>query len=206
MTKRDGKVIGYARVSTKGQDLTVQREQLQAAGSTKIFEEKVSGTKRDRPELIKMLDWVREGDTVIVCKLDRIARSIKDLWEIVEKLQAKGVGFQALNNKDLDTTSATGRLMLSILGAVAQFEAEMLKERQAEGIEIAKRKGKYVGRQPTARKHADKIKELLAEGVPKLEIAKRLGIGKSSVYRIAEDVFKIKTGIADTPPIPFPGS
>lgn len=187
MTKRDGKVIGYARVSTKGQDLTVQREHLQAAGCTKIFEEKVSGTKRDRPELDKMLDWVREGDTVIVCKLDRIARSIKDLWEIVDKLQAKGVGFLALNNKDLDTTSATGRLMLSILGAVAQFEAEMLKERQAEGIEIAKREGKYTGRQPTARKQEAEIKRLLAEGMSKLEVAKTLGIGKSSVYRIAAE-------------------
>jgi DNA invertase Pin-like site-specific DNA recombinase len=182
-----GTIIGYARVSTKDQDLTVQLEQLKAAGCTKIYQEKVSGSKLARPELTKMLEYAREGeDTIVVCKLDRIARSIKDLWNIVDGLTAKNIGFKVLNNAELDTTSATGRMMLSILGAVAQFEREMLLERQAEGIAIAKQKGGvYVGRQPTAVKQTAEVKRLLAEGKSKLEVANILGIGKSSVYRIA---------------------
>lgn len=179
--------VGYARVSTKDQNLDAQIAQLQAEGCEEIFQEKVSGSKRERPELQAMLKYVRKGDTVIVCKLDRVARSIKDLWEIVEGLNEKGVGFQALNNRDLDTTSATGRMMLSILGAVAQFEREMLLERQAEGIEIAKQKGVYVGRQPTAKRQAEQILNMLSCGIPKLVIAEKLGIGKSSVYRIAAE-------------------
>ena len=124
---------------------------------------------------------------MVVTKLDRVARSMKDLWDIIEKLQAKKVGFKVLNNPDLNTTSATGKLMLSILGAVAQFEREMLLERQAEGIELAKAKGVYVGRQPTAKKKTAEVLKLLAEGMPKQEIAKTLKIGKSSVYRIAAE-------------------
>lgn len=186
-----GELIGYARVSTRDQNLTVQIEQLKAAGCTcteeTLYQEKVSGSKIDRPALAAMIKYARKGDTVIVCKLDRIARSIKDLWSIIDKLQAKGVGFQVLNNKDLDTTSATGRMMLSILGAVAQFEIEMLLERQAEGIAQAKLEGKYVGRQPTAKKQSEEVLQLLASGMSKLEVAKKLQIGKSSVYRIAAE-------------------
>lgn len=183
-------LIGYARVSTRDQNLEAQLEQLKTVGCKRIFQEKVSGAKRDRPELEALLQWVQgedgAGDVVVVTKLDRIARSMRDLWDIIEQLQAKKVGFKVLNNPDLNTTSATGKLMLSILGAVAQFEREMLLERQAEGIEIAKREGKYTGRQPTALRQAEKVLELLAAGKSKLEVAKELGIGKSSVYRIAE--------------------
>ena len=176
--------IGYARVSTTDQNLEAQLEQLKAAGCTKIFQEKVSGAKRDRPELTRLLEHIREGDTVAVCKLDRIARSTRHLLEIVDELRAKGVAFRVLN-MNLDTSTATGQLMLELLAAIGQFERSMLLERQAEGIEQAKLKGIYKGRQPTAQKKAGEVKRLLAEGVPKLEIAKRLGIGKSSVYRIA---------------------
>lgn len=186
-------IVGYARVSTKDQNLTVQLEALKAAGCVEIFQEKVSGSKIDRPELTALLKYVRKGDTVIVTKLDRVARSIKDLWQIVDGLNDKGVGFLALNNKDLDTTSATGRMMLSILGAVAQFEREMLLERQAEGIAQAKTEGKYVGRQPTAKKQTEEVLRLLATGLSKLEVAKQLGIGKSSVYRIADENKELPT-------------
>lgn len=187
--------IGYARVSTKDQSLDVQIAQLTAEGCDIIFQEKVSGSKLDRPELDAMLRYVRKGDTVTVCKLDRIARSIKNLWDIVDGLNSQGVGFQVLNNPDLNTTTATGRMMLSILGAVAQFEREMLLERQAEGIEIAKQKGVYVGRQPTARKQTEQILNMLTVGMSKLEIAEKLKIGKSSVYRIAaEHEAKLKGG------------
>ncbi|MGV8057785.1 MAG: recombinase family protein [Smithellaceae bacterium] len=177
-------IIGYARVSTTDQNLEIQLEQLSAAGCTKIYQEKVSGAKRDRPELEKLLEHIREEDTVVVCKLDRIARSTRHLLEIVDYLKEKGVTFKVLN-MNLDTSTATGRLMLELLAAIGQFERSMLLERQAEGIEQAKLKGIYKGRQPTAQKKAGEVKQLLAEGVPKLEIAKRLCIGKSSVYRIA---------------------
>lgn len=179
--------VGYARVSTKDQSLDIQIAQLKAEGCEVIFQEQVSGSKRDRPELQAMLKYVRRGDTVICCKLDRVARSIKDLWDIVDGLYEKGVGFQALNNRDLDTTSATGRMMLSILGAVAQFEREMLLERQAEGIEAAKLKGVYVGRQPTAKRQAEQVLNMLATGFTKQQVADKLKIGKSSVYRIAAE-------------------
>lgn len=177
------KTIGYARVSTTDQNLEAQLEQLTTAGCTMIYQEKVSGAKRDRPELVKMIEYVREGDTVVVCKLDRIARSTRHLLEIVDGLKEKGVTFKVIN-MNLDTSTATGRLMLEMLAAIGQFERSMLLERQAEGIEQAKLKGVYKGRQPTAQNRESEIRQLMAEGVSKLEIAKRLGIGKSSVYRI----------------------
>jgi len=179
--------IGYARVSTLDQNLEAQLEQLNKAGCDKIYREKVSGVKQDRPELAAMLDYAREGDVVVCCKLDRIGRSTKHLLEIVEGLQNRGVGFKALNNADLDTTTATGKMMLTILAAVAAFEREMMLERQKEGIKIAKENGKYKGRKPTAREKAGEVARLLGEGRSKEAIAKELRIGIASVYRIVKD-------------------
>ncbi len=179
----EGKLIGYARVSTEDQNLTVQMEALQAAGCTKIFQEKISGVKLDRPELTKMLDYAREGDTIICTKLDRIGRSTKHLLQIVEGLQEKGIGFKALNNALLDTTNATGKMMLTILAAVATFEREMMLERQVEGIKRAKDEGRYTGRKPTARIKAAEIKELAASGMTREAIAVKVGVGVASVYR-----------------------
>lgn len=176
-------VVGYARVSTISQSLYVQLDQLYQAGVERIYREKASGARSDRPELAAMLDFVREGDQVVCCKLDRIARSTRHLLEIVEALESKGVGFRVLNI-DLDTKSPTGRLMLTMLGAMAAFEREMMLERQAEGIERAKRSGKYRGRKPTARAKAKEVERLASEGFKKQEIADRLGIGIASVYRI----------------------
>lgn len=176
-------IIGYARVSTTEQNITTQIEALNAAGCEKIFQEKVSGAKRERPELDLMLDYVREGDTVVCTKLDRIARGVKDLWDIIDNLQKKGVGFRTLNNSDVDTTTATGKLMLSILGAVAEFEREMMLERQRDGIAVAKAEGKYTGRKPTARAKSAKVLELAAQGMKRKDIALKLGIGVASVYR-----------------------
>jgi len=180
-------VIGYARVSTTDQNLEAQLEQLNAAGCEKIYQEKVSGVKQDRPELAAMLDYVREGDVVLCCKLDRIGRSTKHLLEIVEGLQSKGVGFRALNNADLDTTTATGKMMLTILAAVATFEREMMLERQKEGIKIAKDAGAYKGRKATARAKSSEVLKLISEGMTKEATAERLGIGVASVYRIVRD-------------------
>lgn len=177
--------IGYARVSTEGQELTAQLEQLNGAGVDKVFKEKASGVKQDRPQLAAMLDHLREGDTVIVCKLDRIARSTKHLLEIVESLEARKVSFKVLNI-NLDTSTPTGKLMLSMLASIAQFEREMMLERQREGIRLAKEKGRYQGRKATARALSDKALELLARGNTKQAVAEELGIGVASVYRIAK--------------------
>jgi len=178
--------IGYARVSTKEQNLDSQLNQLQQAGVEKIFQEKASGVKEDRPELTSMLDYIREGDTVIVCKLDRIARSTKHLLSIVEFLEKKGVAFKVLNI-NLDTSTPTGKLMLTMLGAIATFEREMMLERQMEGIREAKLKGKFKGRKPTAREKSAVVLKLLGEGKTKKSIADELGIGIASVYRIVRD-------------------
>lgn len=181
-----GKVIGYARVSTTDQNLAAQLDQLRAAGCDKIFEEKESGTKRDRPQLAAMLDYVREGDTVIICKLDRIARSIRDLLDIVDRLKEKGVTFRVLN-ANIDTSNATGQLQLSILGAVAEFERALMLERQAEGIAKAKEAGRYKGRKPTAQAKAADVRRLADEGKTKQAIADQLGVGIASVYRILKE-------------------
>ena len=179
-------IIGYARVSTEGQDLTAQLEQLQGAGVDKVFKEKISGVKQDRPQLIAMIDHLREGDTVVVCKLDRIARSTKHLLEIVESLEAKKVSFKVLNI-NLDTSTPTGKLMLSMLAAIGQFEREMMLERQREGIRLAKDAGVYKGRKPTAQAQAAKVLNLIGQGMTKEKAAKEAGIGVASVYRIMKE-------------------
>ena len=176
-------IIGYARVSTEGQELTAQLEQLESAGVDKIFREKASGVKQDRPQLAAMIEYAREGDTVVVCKLDRIARSTKHLLEIVEDLEAKKVSFKVLNI-NLDTSTPTGKLMLSMLAAIGQFERELMLERQREGIRLAKEAGAYKGRKPTARAQTAKVIELLIQGKTKQAVADEVGIGVASVYRI----------------------
>ena len=179
-------IIGYARVSTTDQNLETQLEQLKNAGAEKIFQEKISGVKRNRPQLIEMLNYIREGDSVVVTKLDRIARSTKHLLEIVDLIQEKGVDFKVLNI-NLDTSTPTGKLMLTMLGAIATFEREMMLERQAEGIAKAKADGRYKGRKPTARAKSQEIMELAVSGTTKQAIADQLGIGVASVYRVLKE-------------------
>lgn len=175
-------LIGYARVSSSGQSLEVQRDQLLAAGCTRIFEEKRSGLSQDgREQLALALDYVRDGDVLIVTRLDRLARSITDLRQIVDRLTAKEVGFRALQQGDLDTSTSNGRLMLNMLGAFAEFEADLRRERQREGIDKAKANGIYKGRKPTV--PVDEVRKLKAEGMAPTEIAKRLNVGRASVYR-----------------------
>jgi DNA invertase Pin-like site-specific DNA recombinase len=176
--------IGYARVSTAGQSLEVQIEALK--GCDKLFKEKESGAKAERQQLTTMLDYIREGDTITVTKLCRLARNTKHLLEIVDYLDQKGVALVVLN-LGIDTKSPTGRLMLTMIGAVASFERQLLLERQAEGIALAKQKGKYKGRKPTARAKQALVSELLAGGLSKPQVAKELHISISSVYRIIND-------------------
>lgn len=181
-------LIGYARVSTTDQNLTNQIEQLNAVGCNRIYQEKKSGADTDREQLKLLLDYVREGDTVVACKLDRIARSTKHLLEMVDQLTAKKVSFKVLNI-DLDTSTPTGKLMLTMLGAIATFEREMMLERQRDGIERAKLEGKFKGRKATAKAKAKEVKELLSqEGMTKQAVADKLGIGVASVYRIMKEV------------------
>lgn len=175
-------LVGYARVSSTSQSLDIQQEALTAAGCEKVFAEKMSGRTADgRQQLAEALQWVRESDTLIVTRLDRLARSVSDLHQIIEKLTAKGVAFRCLNQSGVDTDSSTGRLMLAILGAVSCFENDIRRERQMEGVAKAKLAGRYLGRKATIR--PEDVRQLRAEGLGATEIAKRLGIGRASVYR-----------------------
>lgn len=176
-------LIGYARVSSSGQSLDIQLEALEAAGCEKVFAEKVSGrSTKDRAQLAHALDFVREGDSLVATRLDRLARSVGDLHRIVEKLTEKKVGFRCLNQSGVDTDSSTGKLMLAILGAVAQFENDIRRERQLEGIEKAKAQGRYKGRPATI--DPARVKELRQNGLGAAQIAREMKIGRATVYRL----------------------
>lgn len=175
-------LVGYARVSSTGQSLDIQNDALEAAGCEKVFAEKVSGrSTKDRIELAQAMDFVREGDTLVVTRLDRLARSVGDLHRIIEKLTDKGVEFRCLQQSDVVTGTSTGKLMLAILGAVAQFENDIRRERQAEGIAKAKAAGKYRGRKATI--DPARVKELHQTGLGPAAIAREMGIARASVYR-----------------------
>lgn len=182
-----GAVIGYGRTSTSDQlaGLEAQKRDLAAAGCQKIFAEQASAAGQ-RVQLEAALDWLREGDLLVVTKMDRLARSVAELLAIVARLEAKGVGLLVLSmgGQAVDTRSATGKLTLVMLGAVAEFERTLMLERQKEGIAKAKDEGKYRGRKPTARAKAAEVLALHGQKVPGAEIARRLGIGVASVFRI----------------------
>ena len=176
-------LVGYGRVSSSGQSLDIQNDALIAAGCEKVFAEKMSGrSTANRDGLAQAIDFVRDGETLVVTRLDRLARSVGDLHQIIEKLTEKKVAFRCLNQSGVDTDSSTGRLMLAILGAVACFENDIRRERQLEGIEKAKLAGKYRGR-PVSIDPA-RVKELRANGLGPAVIAKTMGIGRASVYRV----------------------
>jgi DNA invertase Pin-like site-specific DNA recombinase len=181
-----GELIGYARCSSTDQKLEVQLEALGKAGTDRIYQEKASGADAERVELAAMLDYVRQGDTVVACKLDRIARSTQHLLSIVDKLTAKGVALKVLNI-DLDTATPTGKMMLTMLGAIAEFERGMMLERQRDGIAKAKEAGVYTGRKPTAKAKSEEVMELLGQGMTKAAVAGKVGIGIASVYRIVTE-------------------
>jgi DNA invertase Pin-like site-specific DNA recombinase len=178
--------VGYGRTSTLEQQagLDAQIRDLQTAGCEKIFSEQVSSVAT-RPQLEAALDFIREGDTLIVTKLDRLARSTGHLLEIADRVKLKGADLHVLN-LGVDTGSATGKLLFTMIGAVETSEREMMLERQREGIAKAKQEGRYRGRKPTARARAAEIAALKADGVRPVDIARRLGIGRASVYRILE--------------------
>ncbi|GJD47153.1 DNA-invertase hin [Methylobacterium cerastii] len=177
-------LIGYARTSTLEQEagLDAQVRDLTALGCEKLFREQASSVG-PRKALESVLDFAREGDTIAVTKLDRLARSVTHLGNIISALEAKGVALRIVN-LGVDTGTPTGKLMLNVLGGVAQFEREMMLERQREGIAKAKAEGAYKGRKPTARAKASEVKALAAEGLSMAAIAAKVGIGKGSVHRI----------------------
>jgi DNA invertase Pin-like site-specific DNA recombinase len=181
-------LIGYARTSTIDQiaGLDEQVHQLSKIGCHRIFKEHVSSVDQKRPELMAALDYLREGDTFAVTKPDRLARSTRDLLSYVDDLTARGVQVRILS-MDLDTGSPTARMLLTMLGAVAEFERTIMKERQMAGIAKAKAEGKYNGRKPTAREKQKEVCRMLDDGASPSQIARVLEIGRSSVYRIIDD-------------------
>jgi DNA invertase Pin-like site-specific DNA recombinase len=176
--------IGYARVSTADQNLEIQIAALKAAGCHVIRSEKRSGTSTsDRAELQTVLDFLRKGDCLMVTRIDRLARSIGDLQDIVRTVKAKGASLKA-TEQPIDTTSAAGKAFLDMLGVFAEFETNLRRERQAEGIAKAKAAGVYKGRPPSI--DIMKVRDLKKKGMGASEIAKALKIGRASVYRALE--------------------
>jgi DNA invertase Pin-like site-specific DNA recombinase len=176
-------LVGYGRVSSAGQSLDIQHEALAQAGCEKVFSEKMSGrSTNQREQLALAIEFVREGDALVVTRLDRLARSVGDLHQIIERLTAKGVAFRCLNQSGVDTDTSTGRLMLAVLGAVAAFENDIRRERQIEGIEKAKLAGKYRGRPASI--DPERVKALRETGMGAAQIAKVMQIGRASVYRV----------------------
>ncbi|MEO9490957.1 MAG: recombinase family protein [Anderseniella sp.] len=180
-------LVGYARTSTVEQraGFEAQKRDIDAAGAERLFAEQVSSVGQ-RNQLEVALDFVRDGDTLIVTKLDRLARSTIELLKMVDQLEAKGVGLRILDfgGGQIDTKSPNGKLTLTMFGAMAEFERGIMLERQREGIAKAKADGKYKGRKPTAMAKSSEVVALKAAGVRPSEIAKRLSIGRASVYRI----------------------
>ena len=175
-------LLGYARASTTDQDVTIQVEALKAAGCTAIRSEKRSGTSRaGRTELATILDFIREGDTLVVTRIDRLARSLGDLQDIVRTLKEKGAALKA-TEQPIDTSTAAGKAFLDMLGVFAEFETNLRRERQMEGIAQAKERGVYRGRKAVI-SVAD-IQARKAQGMGASAIAKELGISRASVYRV----------------------
>jgi DNA invertase Pin-like site-specific DNA recombinase len=174
--------VGYARVSSTGQDFSMQLEKL--AGCDKVFKEKRSGVDSGRPELKRCLDYLLEGDTLLVTKIDRLARSTSDLYRIISELADKGVAFKVIDDPSIDTTSRTGKLVMGILALIAEFENDIRRERQMDGIAKAKERGVHFGRklELTSGKIAE-IKALRQSGITVPEIMRQTNLSKATVYR-----------------------
>ena len=177
-------LVGYARVSTQDQDMSLQRDALEEAGCERIFVEQASGAQRDRPQFHAALDFMREGDTLVVWKLDRLARSLKQLIETVEHLRERGIGLRSLTEA-IDTGTSGGRLVFHVFGALAEFERSMLRERTQAGLRAAKARGRVGGRPPAL--NADDLpaaRALLRDPeITVAQAAKRLGVAQSTLYR-----------------------
>ncbi|MEU8762250.1 recombinase family protein [Streptomyces sp. NPDC048659] len=190
MTTPAGHLIGYARVSTDDQEAQLQHDALTEAGCARVFTDKASGKNTDRPELAAVLDYVRPGDTLCVWKLDRFARSLIDLVNMVDALAARGVGFKVLTGAlaSIDPNAPDGRLMLQVVGAMAEFERSLIKDRTRAGLDAARAQGRVGGR--PAVMDADKLaaaKARKAKGESVTAIAKALGVSRATLYRALSD-------------------
>lgn len=177
-------LVGYARVSTQDQKPELQRDALHAAGCERIFEEKASGAQRERPQLKAAIDYMRAGDTLVIWKLDRLARSVKQLIETVEHLEGRGIGLRSLT-ETIDTTSSGGKLIFHIFAALAQFERAIIRERTSAGLAAARARGRIGGR-PVALKPDDITAAKAMLGNPDMtvkDVAKRLGVSISTLYK-----------------------
>ena len=182
MTTHKGRLFGYARVSSTDQDLGIQLDALKAAGCDLVRQEKVSGTSRQgRAELDTLLAFVREGDTLVITRIDRLARSVRDLQNIVHELRGKGVALRA-TEQPIDTSTPAGKAFLDMLGVFAEFETSLRRERQMEGITKAKARGIYQGRKPDLPREA--IQKARADGMTPTAIAAQFRVARSSVYRV----------------------
>src|SRR6516162_5270783 len=179
-------VYGYGRVSTRDQDLAAQEAELMAAGCAKVFKEKVSGAKTDRAELAKLLRRIEAGDVLVVTRLDRLARSTRDLLNVIAALTERGAGFKSLKDTWADTTSPHGRLMLTMLGGLAEFERELIRARTGEGRKRAKASGVKFGRPSalTANQRQEAIQRL-AQGAAQVDVARAYGVSQATISRLA---------------------
>jgi DNA invertase Pin-like site-specific DNA recombinase len=177
-------ILGYARVSTRDQNLERQTDQLQQMGCERIFQEKVTGLKKERPELDKLLDQLRTGDIIVVTELTRLSRSIKDLFALVDMIHQKGAHLKSLKEPWLDTTTSQGKLLFAIFAGISQFERDLISERTREGLSSARARGRKGGRPPKPTKDTElalKMYDSLNYSIS--EIVKATGIGKTSLYR-----------------------
>jgi DNA invertase Pin-like site-specific DNA recombinase len=182
-----GVVYGYARASSTDQDVTIQKEKLAAAGCSIVRAEKVSGTSTEgREELKTLLEFMREGDTLVITRIDRLARSLRDLQNIVYDLKQRGIHLRA-TEQPIDTSTAAGKAFLDMLGVFAEFETNLRKERQMEGIAKAKANGIYIGKGRPKSIKLDEVRALKAQGMGPTAIADELGISRASVYRALEE-------------------
>ena len=176
--------LGYARCSTLDQNLDWQIDALTKEGCDRIFQEKFTGTRKDRPELLRMMDMLREGDTVIICELTRLSRSVKDLFELVEQVEKAGAKIKSLKEPWLDTTTPQGRLLFTIFSGVSQFERELIRERTMEGLASARARGRMGGRPGKDKKIVEQALTLYDSKAYSVdEISKTTGISRATLYK-----------------------
>src|SRR5215469_5745317 len=188
---------GYARVSTNGQDLAAQEAELSAAGCSKVFKEKVSGAKTDRAELAKLLGRIESGDVLVVTRLDRLARSTRDLLNVIAALSERGAGFKSLKDAWADTTSAHGRLMLTVLGGLAEFERELIRARTDDGRKRAKARGVRFGRPRKLTPHQrQEALQRLHAGETQADVARTYNVDPTTIGRLEPRPFEVGAAAA----------
>ena len=181
-------LFGYARVSTRDQNLAAQDAELRAAGCAKVFKEKISGAKTDRPELVKAIGRLEPGDVLVVTRLDRLARSTRDLLNVIAAVTERGAGFKSLKDTWADTTSAHGRLMLTVLGGLAEFERELIRARTGEGRKRAKERGVRFGRPRKMTPHQrQEALQRLAAGETQADVARTYNVDATTIGRLLGD-------------------